>query len=276
MLRYPSAFACDPAARAQLAELLSTVASDGEWTEPVAAVRVSLERRFPGSTATPALLLTPPALRFLFELYDTCAFQGLLSRVLPDGSPGSPRLRVSNRMTRAAGKTTRKLVRRSPSTSRRTASIEIALSAPLLLAPIDPAEGVLVTGVRCFDRVDALLRVFEHELVHVLMFCLDWDVRCSRPTFRRVARDLFGHRASNHQLQRTPPAAADAPANGSAALIRPGDRVRFDFHGVVHEGIVNRITKRATVLVPDERGARYTDGGAYRKYYVPLSLLERI
>jgi hypothetical protein len=37
---------------------------------------------------------------------------------------------------------------------------------------------------------------------------------------------------------------------------------------------VNRVTKRATVLVPDPAGLEFSDGTRYRPYYVPLSLLE--
>jgi len=58
--------------------------------------------------------------------------------------------------------------------------------------------------------------------------------------------------------------------------VRPGDRVRFEFQGEHHEGVVNRITRRATVLVDDPGGAVYDDGFRYRKYYIPLALLERL
>jgi len=44
---------------------------------------------------------------------------------------------------------------------------------------------------------------------------------------------------------------------------------------VRHEGTVNRITKRATVLVEDPEGEPYSDGKRYRKYLVPLQLLTR-
>jgi hypothetical protein len=50
--------------------------------------------------------------------------------------------------------------------------------------------------------------------------------------------------------------------------------VRFSFEGVQHTGIVNRISKRATVLVEDNRGVRYTNGKRYAKFYVPLQSLK--
>jgi hypothetical protein len=250
------------------------IPDDGE--HPTRTIRDTVLRSLEQDGGEPADLVTVPVLRRLFELYDGRAFGGLLSQALPDGSPGMPQMRVSNRMTRTAGKTTCRQERRSALTLRRTASIEIAVSAPLLRAPIDRDVGVLVSGVRCFDQLDALQRVFEHELVHVLMFCLGWEPGCSTPTFREVASGLFGHRESKHRIELEPPAWRLRGATGDAVAIRPGDRVRFEHRGTRHEGFVNRITKRATVLVEDPRGTRYSDGGRYAKYYVPLSLLEKL
>jgi hypothetical protein len=58
--------------------------------------------------------------------------------------------------------------------------------------------------------------------------------------------------------------------------IRPGARVKFDYEGRPMQGVVNRVTKRATVLVEDPGGIRYSDGKRYAKYYIPISWLELI
>ncbi len=51
--------------------------------------------------------------------------------------------------------------------------------------------------------------------------------------------------------------------------------VRFRIDGVERIGVVNRISKRATVLVEDNtRGVRYTNGKHYSKYYVPVQMLK--
>jgi hypothetical protein len=52
--------------------------------------------------------------------------------------------------------------------------------------------------------------------------------------------------------------------------IRLGSRVRFSFEGRQLVGVVNRITRRATVLVESERGVRYNDGKRYEKFYIPI------
>jgi hypothetical protein len=58
--------------------------------------------------------------------------------------------------------------------------------------------------------------------------------------------------------------------------IKPGMAVRFRFDGVEHTGIVNRISKRATVLVEDREGQRYSDGKHYIKFYVPVQSLKAV
>ena len=50
----------------------------------------------------------------------------------------------------------------------------------------------------------------------------------------------------------------------------------FNFEGRQLTGRVNRITKRATVLVMDPDGEPYSDGSRYRTYYVPLACLKSV
>jgi hypothetical protein len=50
----------------------------------------------------------------------------------------------------------------------------------------------------------------------------------------------------------------------------------YRFDGIERTGVVNRINKRATVLVEDRKGARYSDGKHYAKFYVPVQMLEAV
>ncbi len=58
--------------------------------------------------------------------------------------------------------------------------------------------------------------------------------------------------------------------------MRVGDRVAFTFDGARHVGVVNRITRRATVLVESSAGTPYSDGKRYVKFYIPLTMLEKV
>lgn len=164
-------------------------------------------------------------------------------------------------MTRAGGRTTR------ISTPRDAPLFEIAIATTILFDGFgeDDPE-VTVCGLPCPNRLAALQRIFEHELVHLAEW-LCWDVsHCGRARFQGIAQRLFRHRANTHQL-------ITRAERAARAGIRIGSGVTFEFRGRRLTGRVNRITKRATVLVRDARGARWSDGQRYVRYYVPLGAL---
>lgn len=202
----------------------------------------------------------------LLRRYDEAFFGGVLDRLVSRPRT-SLRLRLSRRMTSNGGLTTWQ-VRRSDHGVHH--DFDIAISTTLLFNTDFANGNVLVTGVPVDHRLDGLARIFEHELIH-LSEMLAWsDSSCARPRFRGIAHSLFGHRESNHQL--TTPTETAGKHHG----IRPGDCVEFRHQGQRLRGIVNRIYRRATVIVPDPSGELYDDGRHYRRYYVPLALLSRV
>jgi hypothetical protein len=173
--------------------------------------------------------------------------------------------RLSKRMTSAGGKTTRFKPRGGP------VFFEIAVSTTLLFQTFHDVERpITVAGIVCRDRLEALQRVVEHEIVHLIEMLLWTHSSCSANRFQSIAARAFGHVEHTHQLI-TPRERALRKFG-----IRTGDRVRFELDGAPMVGVVNRITRRATVLVEDPRGMRYTDGKRYAKYYVPLAMLEPV
>ena len=74
-----------------------------------------------------------------------------------------------DRLTRTAGTTTRFQARRGRSSPPAPPRYEIAISSPLMFQTFhDVQRPVRVNGLLCRDRVEALQRVFEHELIHLL------------------------------------------------------------------------------------------------------------
>ena len=204
--------------------------------------------------------LHPDDLRLLYELYDETYFDGRLSSVLKSSDIS---FRLSRRMTRAGGKTTM-WKRRSTGTT-----FEIAVSTTLLFQSFnDPERPITVTGLECDHRLDALMRVMEHELVHLAEMLVWTDSNCALFRFQDIASRFFGHTDHRHDLM-TP--AESASKNFG---IRPGCHVRFYYGGEWFEGVVNRVTKRATVLVQHPDGQPYSDGHRYQKFYVPVGDLE--
>ncbi len=198
-------------------------------------------------------------LSLLFQLYDSRFFGGTIRRALD--AHGRLRFRLSSRMTSAAGKT---LV----SSPRPQRVYEIAVSTHLLFTNFDePGRGVEVNGVPCRDRLEALQRIFEHELLHLAELLAFGSSSCRTRGFRERAQRLFGHGDVTHRLVTVRERASEVHG------LRPGDRVAFTFGGVCRQGRINRITKRATVLVEDRGGTPYSDGRRYLAFYVPLSEL---
>ena len=202
-------------------------------------------------------------LELLFAAYDNEFFDGQIKKTL-----GTIPLyfRLSKRMTSSGGKTACHADR----CGRRW--YEISVSTTILFGCFtgEDHRPITASGITCRDRLDALQRIMEHELVHLIEMLL-WDKSsCSQPRFHSITLRFFGHTENKHLLI-TPREKALVKFG-----VRPGIAVRFRFDGVEHTGIVNRISKRATVLVENREGQRYSDGKHYLKFYVPVQLLEAV
>ena len=226
------------------------------WTR---AIRQELVAASPRISEPNFTAIHTDDLAFLFDAYDRRFLKGFARRRL---APGALVFRLSSRMTRTGGKTTRR------PRADDGADYEIAVSTEILFngfADDDPP--VSVAGIPSANRLEALQRIFEHEIVHLVEFLRTGDSNCGARPFQELAHHLVRHRNHTHRLITRAERAAQRG-------IRVGSRVFFSNRGKRLAGRVNRITKRATVLVEDPRGERYSDGRRYRKYYVPLAALE--
>ena len=204
-------------------------------------------------------VIHPEDLELLFAAYDESFFAGLCRRAL-DGR--KLRFRLSPRMTKAGGTTARFV------TAAGETFYEITVASSMLFEGFGKEDRqITVCGLECENRLEALQRIFEHEIVH-LIEQLCWQTsKCAAPRFQDIARRHFLHRAHTHRLITRRERAAQSG-------IRVGSRVTFLFEGRPLTGRVNRLTKRATVLVEDAEGERFSDGRRYRRYYVPIVHLQ--
>lgn len=201
----------------------------------------------------------------MIRMYDERFFGGeIVSAAAAEGLSFD----ISPRMTSAAGK----LVTSYPGGDRRgSRRFRLTLSSTLLFQTFaDVDRPVTVTGHVCRDRLEAMQRVAEHELVHLAEMLIWDDGNCSQPRFRSIAARYFGHTDFSHELITQRERAVRKFG------LRVGDRVRFSGETGTLIGRINRITRRATVLVPDPRGERFSDGHRYRRYYVPLDRLSKV
>ena len=203
-------------------------------------------------------------LEILFSSIDQEFFGGKVAQQLAvNNLPLS--FRVSKRMTNSGGITTTRFDNRTG----KPKEFEIAISSTLLFESFKDEKPIVVTGLLCGDRTQALKRIMEHELIHLLEMLLWSESSCARARFQNIAFRLFRHRQSTHQLI-TPSDTAESHYNISA-----GDWVHFSLDDKTVFGFVNRITKRATILVPSKNGTPYSDGKKYLKYYVPVNRLRK-
>ncbi len=203
----------------------------------------------------------PDDLRHMFVQYDALFFGGRIMKALGSTPLG---FRLSSRMTSAGGTTL-------TTTNRKTGQrrhVITASTAILFGCFQDDHRPLKACGIVCRDRLDALQRVMEHEIVHLIEQLAWQESSCAQSRFQSITRRFFGHTEHKHNLI-TPRERALVKFG-----IRAGMKVRFRIDGQEHMGVVNRISKRATVLVEDARGVRYSNGKHYAKYYVPVQMLQ--
>lgn len=209
--------------------------------------------------------ISPADLGTLFQLTDELFFGGQIGRFVEANFDKPLTFRLSTRMTKAGGTTTMIQSHVNP----RHSEFEIAIATTPLFSSFKFENQSMVGGVKCDSRLEALQKIMEHEVIHLVELLGTGDSNCHARPFKSLVRNYFGHRESNHQLM-TPTDVARKQLG-----IRCGDTVVFHIDGAQRRGYVNRITKRATVLVKDPSGEEYCDGSRYVKYYVPLPMLKR-
>jgi hypothetical protein len=236
----------------------------------VRAVYEAVLRNSPRITTGNFTSIAPADMALLFDQYDEKFFAGSVRQLIT--ASGAPLgFALSPRLTRSAGLTKRFAPRQRKGSPPVPASrYEIILSSTLLFQTFKDVERTIrVNGVVCNDRLEAAQRIFEHEILHLVEMLLWGKSSCDADNFKTLAWNWFTHSETRHDLV-TQQERARAKFD-----VRVGDRVTFTFEGVRHVGVVNRITRRATVLVPSDKGMPYSDGKKYLKFYIPLPLLAK-
>ncbi len=214
--------------------------------------------------------IAPSDLALLFELYDEKFFAGGARQLVQ--ASGAPLIfNLSQRLTRSAGLTKRYAPRMPRGAPPPPASrYEITLSTALLFQTFRDVERTIrVNGIVCNDRLEAVQRVFEHEILHLIEMLIWGRSSCDAENFKTLAWNLFTHTETRHDL------VTQHERARAKFAVRVGDRVAFTFEDVRHVGVINRITRRATVLVESSTGTPYSDGKRYLKFYIPLAMLEK-
>lgn len=211
-------------------------------------------------------------LEVLFDLYDGAFFSGQLRKLIDLQKNTQLVFTLSKRMTQAGGKIklSREIIKTDEEIQEEVI-YEIRIATTLLFQTFqDVKRTITINGIVCNDRLEALQRIFEHELIHLLEFIVWKKSSCSATNFKNLTRQIFAHTETIHHLVTQTECALKKYG------IKIGDIVEFMFRNTAYTGIVNRITKRATVLVEHPDGRLYSDNKQYLKFYIPLSKLKKI
>ncbi|WP_338765165.1 SprT-like domain-containing protein [Bernardetia sp. ABR2-2B] len=203
--------------------------------------------------------------KLVFSMYDTYFFDNyfnenkVIDRMAFDWS---------KKMTSAGGKLMYyKVTKQNP------IQFRMRISAYLIFNSFksNATQTLNIAGFEVSNRLEAMMHVIEHEIIHLIEFLAFNDSSCKKDNFKKLANSIFGHTAFTHQLL----------TGRMEALkeydLRVGDWVSFSFDGRKHKGIIHRITKRATVMALDKNG-EYKDnkGNRFKKYYILLKYLNKL
>lgn len=199
-------------------------------------------------------------LQILFRVYDLLFFNGFFAQNIPD----KIRFSLSAKLTKVAGKTIMYKIGGHT-------SYEIRISSALLFRVEDAKRQLTVCGIEVNDALHSLLLVFEHEMMHLYLMCIQAESSCKKPTFQRQATTLFGHLAFTHAL----------PSNLEHAEnvygLSAGAKVAFQYEGQEQIGTLYKVNKRAVVMVPNPNGMyQNKKGERFVKFYVPLQALQLV
>lgn len=198
-------------------------------------------------------------LKLLFELYDEVFFNSDFRQ----NYEGAFRFSFSKRMSKSAGLT---LCPKNISNLRpKDLIIEFRFGINFFFQYGLSDKEKFVSGIKTNNALEALQLVLEHEICHAIEFILYHQSSCKGKRFKELAKNVFNHSSSYHAL----------PTNQEIAKeklgLSIGKKVSFQFENQLLEGFINRINKRATVMVKNKEG-NYLDhqGNRYIKFYVPL------
>lgn len=204
-------------------------------------------------------------LRLLFELYD----EVFLKRQFAKGFQGKIKFSLSRRLTQSAGKTIcpKNIAQLAPE----DVMIEIRMGVDFFFNYDRVNSEKRVNGILTRNALEAFQLVFEHELCHAMEFINFHTSNCRQKRFKTMSKNIFGHLDNFHQL----------PTQGRIIQekmgLNPGDTVWFLYGKKRVQGLLYRISKRATVMVETKNG-RYMDkkGNRYSKFYVPVELINKV
>ncbi|MCJ7637208.1 MAG: SprT-like domain-containing protein [Nitrososphaeraceae archaeon] len=143
--------------------------------------------------------------------------------------------------------------------SKKGCNYTIKISVPVIIGTFKQDEEFHISnGIKCYDQLECMMNVFEHELIHLIVqLTVGHSRKGGNPIykshgvfFQQLARAYFGHTEFKHMLKHT------VEKYHTKADFKHNDRVSYKGKdGIVHVGYIDRLnSKRARIKFPTEPG----------------------
>lgn len=213
--------------------------------------------------------LTALDLRAIYVGYDDVSFDFFLSDWMADKELQPLGLRFTSFNSGVAGRMETFLVPTTGNSDSEGITLPryaIGMNKGLIAqAFVGGAREVVVHGVTCSSPLEALLVVFEHELVHLLLALVGEDENHG-PLVISTTQTLFGHTKYVHDMPLP-------QAQASKARIQVGDRVVFIRRKREVQGVVRVIGTKINIDVSEDHPVM---GTHFRTVRVPIDKVRRV
>jgi hypothetical protein len=146
----------------------------------------------------PNFNVIPDILEQMYTIYDQMFFDSQLSGITTKNNVNLT-LQFSDKLTKTGG-----------SCDKKRCVYIIKISQPIILDTFKHGESFHISnGLKCYDRLECLMNVFEHELMHFVVGITHGHVskdpiyKAHGLYFQQLVRSYFGHTKFHHELIHT-------------------------------------------------------------------------
>lgn len=193
----------------------------------------------------------------IYRQYDNIYFSTSISKYIIDNNINLE-IKTSSRMKLTAGK----VIKKSP------IKYDIVISSYIMKNIFNNNEKSLYAGSVCYNRLDCLMRIFEHEFVHFLLFIFnseDHNKNAHGKDFKKLLKNLFNHESiTTHNLLDGDHSEREKKRIFMKNNLKIGDRVQ-SFSKKEFEGIVFKMNPKY-FLASNEEGSIFK--GKYEAFEI--------
>jgi len=182
--------------------------------------------------------IVPNILEHLFQLYDEVFFANQITQLIAEKSIELT-FCYNNKMTKTGGRC-----------SKYQNKYKISISQQIILNTFKNNEKCHISnGLECYNRLECLMNIFEHELIHFIIQILHGHIKgdpiykSHGKYFRKLVYAYFGHTETKHSLLH------NLEKAGKREHFQIGDIVTYKIKdGTSINGIISKLNPKRAVI----------------------------